>query len=76
MAGFCNSAPRLQAPDSANCEANSQKVSGLHREYSRFREARAGDRVRKSDIPAEIAKAIAEGAPADSDFLICHWLGE
>jgi hypothetical protein len=46
VAGFCNSAYGLQTPDFGKYEANSRKVSSRNREYSRFRETEAGDRVR------------------------------
>jgi hypothetical protein len=45
MAGFCNLVDGLHAPDFADRGANSPKVSGQDREYSRFRETDAGDRV-------------------------------
>ena len=45
MAGFRELEAGLRAPNSELCEANSPKVSGGHREYSRFRETNVGDRV-------------------------------
>jgi hypothetical protein len=45
MAGFCNLAGRLQTPERTKSEADLPKVSGRHREYSRFPEGRDGDRV-------------------------------
>jgi hypothetical protein len=48
MAGFCDSGPGLQTPKFGKCEANSSKVSGHYREYSRFRETGAGDQVRSA----------------------------
>jgi hypothetical protein len=46
MAGFCNLAGRLQTPERTKSEADLPKVSGRHREYSRFRETDGGDGVR------------------------------
>ncbi len=45
MASFCNSEGGLRTPNSANCNANSPKVSGRYRTYPRFRETPTGDRV-------------------------------
>jgi hypothetical protein len=42
--GFRELAGGLQPPDFTIHEANSPKVSGHYREYSRFRETDAGDR--------------------------------
>lgn len=46
MAGFCDSVLRLRTPIFGKCEANSCKVSGRYRDYSRFPETGAGDYVR------------------------------
>jgi hypothetical protein len=46
LAAFCNSAPVSETPKLENSQAISAKVSGDYREYSRFRETRAGDPVR------------------------------
>lgn len=48
MASFRNSTPGLWAPKFVNYEANSPKVSGRYREYSRFSETDGGDRVRSA----------------------------
>jgi hypothetical protein len=46
LAGFCDLVDGLQTPEFAKSEAIVPKVSGCHREYSRFRETDGGDRVR------------------------------
>src|ERR1700738_371822 len=48
MAGFCELAASLQAPDLARSETKSPIVSGHIREYSRFRETATRDRVRSA----------------------------
>jgi hypothetical protein len=47
IAGFRDSGAGLRVPNSGKCEAHSPKVSGRYREYSRFRETSARDRVRQ-----------------------------
>jgi hypothetical protein len=46
MAGFCELAISLQAPELGSPEAKSPIVSGGYLKYSRFRETGTGDRVR------------------------------
>jgi hypothetical protein len=48
MAGFCELAVGLQAPDLASSRAKSLIVSGGRLKYSRFWETRAGDGVRSA----------------------------
>jgi hypothetical protein len=50
MAGFRNTMPGVWAPKFVNCEADSPKVSGRYREYSRFSETDGEDRVRSARV--------------------------
>ena len=45
MTGFCDSGFGLQMPKRGKYEADSSKVSGRYRDYSRFPEITAGDKV-------------------------------
>jgi hypothetical protein len=59
MAGFCELAIGLRAPELAAAGAKSPIVSGGYLKYSRFRETATGDRVR-SGLRGGVCSAIAE----------------